>query len=215
MRALRILLLEDDEFSREVLREAAGRLDSYAVTLTEADSLFEGRRLLAQTSFDLVLADLVLPDGVSIDTIRYARSLAAPPIVLVVSSLADEDVVVQAIVAGACGYLSKNDDPADIARAIEIAADGGSCISPTIAHRLMELLRKQVSGATGSAKVDLTDCEQGILTLASKGHNYRQIAQITGTRPSTVYTHVRHVYEKLQVSNLAQALFEARRHQLV
>ncbi len=215
MSTLRILVLEDDEYSRELLREALAQLLTGTWVVTETASVFECRQLLEQRPFDLFLADLVLPDGLSTELIGHARSLPHPPVVLVLSSLADEDVVVQAIVAGASGYLSKSDEPGDIARAIEVAVDGGSSISPTIAYRLMQLLRKQSEVTSAVSSVKLTSCERAILGLAANGHNYRQIAQINGTKPSTVYTHVRHIYEKLQVSNLAQALFEARRHQLI
>ena len=214
MNALRVLVLEDDEHDRELLREALAELGPRVATIAEAPNLSDCRRYLDEGSFDLFLADLVLPDGLSIDTIRFARSLAAAPTVLVVSSLADEDAVVKAIMAGASGYVSKADAPVDMARAIAVAADGGSCISPTIAHRLMELLRKPAP-AFSEACAGLTARESEILEMAAKGYNYRQIAELIGTRPSTVYTHVRHIYEKLQVCSLPQALFEARMRRLV
>jgi DNA-binding NarL/FixJ family response regulator len=214
MNALRVLVLEDDELARVLLREALAGLGTRVSTITETEGVSDCRRCLAEGSFDLFLADLVLPDGLSIDTIRFARSQAPAPTVLVVSSLADEDTVVQAILAGASGYVSKDDPPADMARAIAIAADGGSCISPTIAHRLMEFLRKS-SSSTREVCASLTARESEILELAAKGYNYRQIAELFGTQPSTVYTHVRHIYEKLQVCSLPQALFEARLRRLV
>ena len=215
MSALRVLVLEDEEHCRVLLREALAELGERVATITEAHCLADFRRCLAKDSFDLCLADLRLPDGSSIDMIRFARAQSRPPTVLVVSSLADEDTIVQAILAGASGYVSKGDGPADMARAIAIAADGGSCISPSIAHRILDMLRRQSSPATSSAEAKLTTREHDILKLAAKGCNYLQIAELVGTRPCTVYTHVRHIYEKLQVSNLQQALYEARLRRLI
>lgn len=214
-RALRVLILEDDAGCRELLRESLAKLGARVIHVEEAHCLAEFEKLIGAGAFDLCLVDLVLPDGLGIDMIHLARRQTPAPTVLVVSSLADEETVVQAILAGASGYVCKQDEPVGIANAITIAADGGSVISPSIAHHLMELLRKQPPPAPDTKDPGLTERESEILKLAAKGCNYRQIAEMTGTQPSTVYTHVRHIYEKLRVSNLQQALFEARLRRLV
>lgn len=213
--ALHVLVLEDDEGACTLMREALAELGSRMALIVETHCVADCRKILATQTFDLFLADLVLPDGLSIDAIRLARAQSVPPTVLVISSLCEEDTVVEAILAGASGYVSKHDAPVEIARAIAIAADGGSCISPTIADRMMALLRKQAAPSANNAEVQLTPREHEILKLAAKGYSYRHIAEINGTRPCTVYTHVRHIYEKLQVANLPQALFEARLRNIV
>lgn len=212
---LQVLLLEDDVEARRVVRDALASGHEHAI-LHEADTLAECRRLLESHDFDLFLVDLALPDGTGTDAIRHACALKRAPVALVISSLADENVVIEAIMAGAKGYVSKLDPPGEIAHSIEVAVAGGSCMSPTIAQKLMELLRRQAdTPAAQPHRIQLTERERDVLQLASRGYNYRRIAEISGTRPSTVYTHVRHIYEKLHVSNLAQALFEARRLHLV
>jgi len=212
-----ILVLEDDPDARQLVHEAIAACVPPPFSIQDADHVAQCRRLLDTQRCDLLLADLSLPDGSGIEAIRHAARLAARPNVLVISSLADEDVVVEAITAGASGYVSKHDPASTIAHSIGITLAGGSCISPTIAQRLVGLLRRTASAACAPAApaAQLTGSERKVLHLAAQGHNYRQIAQLTGTQPSTIYTHVRHVYEKLQVSNLAQALFEARRQRLV
>lgn len=214
---MHILLLEDDPDARQFVRDAAAAIELDALTIREAESVAQSMRMLEQSEFDVFLADLVLPDGEGINAIRFACALPHPPTVLAISSVADEDVVVETILAGAKGYVCKLDAPEEISRAIAIAAAGGSSISATIAQRLIEVMRRQAAttGRTDILRGELTECERSVLQLAAEGRNYRRIAEITGTRPSTVYTHVRHIYEKLHVSNLAQALYEARRLQLV
>lgn len=212
---LQVLLLEDDIEARHVVRDALAPCHT-RIAVHEAGTLAQCRRLLEARTFDLFLVDLVLPDGAGVDAIRHACALKRAPVALVISSIADENVVIEAIMAGARGYVSKFDPPGEIAHSIEVAIAGGSCISPTIAQKLMELLRRQAAvPAAQPHRIQLTERERDVLQLASRGYNYRRIAEISGTRPSTVYTHVRHIYEKLHVSNLAQALFEARRLQLV
>ncbi|MBC6943199.1 MAG: DNA-binding response regulator [Xanthomonadales bacterium] len=216
-RMLRTVLLEDDPQARRLLRTALSQSSPQPVDVREAETVAACRALLDAAPCDLLLADLCLPDGSGIEAIRHATTLSPRPTVLVVSSLADEEIVVEAIATGASGYVSKLDAPEEITRAIDIAFAGGSCISPTIAQRLMELVRRQGNTpATKSAShAQLTEAERSVLQLAAQGHTYRHIAQINGIQPSTVYTHVRHIYEKLQVSNLAQALYQARRQHLV
>jgi DNA-binding NarL/FixJ family response regulator len=211
---LRVLLLEDDAHSRALLRDSVAALGREAL-ITEADTVAQARQLLAQTRFDLFLADLRLPDGDSLELVRRARSQPDPPAVLVVSSLADEATVVRAILAGAGGYVCKHDAFVEITRALAVALDGGASISPTIAHRLLDLVRSQCADSDALGRVDLTARESEVLRLSAQGHTYRQIAALAGISPSTVYTHVRHIYEKLHVSSLQEALFQARRRRLV
>ncbi|MEO8671066.1 MAG: response regulator transcription factor [Tahibacter sp.] len=203
-----VLLLEDEAAGRLLMTEAlaaCGRV----TRIDAATSIACGRRALAEKSYDLLLADLNLPDGSGLALVRQARALTKPPLVLVVSSISDDASIVAAIAAGACGYACKFDAPEDIARSIAIALDGGATVTPAIAHRLIALLRANAPRQDAQCTA-LTPREQEILTLASKGYSYRQIAELGGGRPSTVYCHVRHIYEKMHVSNLPQALFEAR-----
>lgn len=202
------LLLEDDAEARGFLRNALA-VCSGAGHIDEAESLAQCCHKLHQRQYDLLLVDLHLPDGSGLEAVRLARTLTKPPLVLVVSSIIDEANVLAAIVAGASGYVSKFDASADIERSMAIALAGGSTLSPAIAARIIDSLRVQRPVA-GSPSMILTPRESEILTLAHRGHNYRQIAEMIGCRPSTVYTHVRHIYEKLQVSTLQQALYEAR-----
>lgn len=214
MTALRVLLLEDDAQSRDLLRDSLAALER-EVRVTEAGSIAQARQCLAEARFDLFLADLRLPDGDSLELVRRVRSQAQAPAVLVVSSLADEATVVRAILAGAGGYVCKHDPFTEITRALTLALDGGASISPTIAHRLLALVRSQCADVDALGQIDLTARESQVLQLAAQGNTYRQIAELTGTSPSTVYTHVRHIYEKLHVSSLQEALYQARLRRLV
>jgi DNA-binding NarL/FixJ family response regulator len=210
---VRVMILEDEEPACTLLRAALLENPRFQLT-AQADNVAACTALLREHEVDLLLADLHLPDGCGIAAIRQARALPRPPTVLVVSSLADERHVGEAILAGASGYVCKHDGVADIARSIERAADGGSWISPAIARFLIGLLRAQAPSpepprASATTGV-LSERECEILRLASKGCSYAQIAELLELKTCTVYTYVRRIYEKLQVSNLAQALFEAR-----
>lgn len=208
---VRVLMLEDEAPARALLRDALAQRARFEL-VAQTDRVADCAVLLREHAVDLMLADLHLPDGSGIAAIRAARALPRPPTVLVVSSLADERHVGEAILAGAIGYVCKHDGAADIARSIELAADGGSWISPAIARFLLGLVRAHAPPAVEAtpAAAHLSERECEILRLASKGCSYAQIAELLGLKTCTVYTYVRRIYEKLEVSNLAQALFEAR-----
>lgn len=215
MRPVHVLVLEDERHCRERLQQGLDALENCTVSVQAVETLADFRSAAIDwRRVTLCLVDLVLPDGCGIEAIGHARARPAPPTVLVVSSLADEHTVLRAIEAGASGYVCKTDSLDEIRRGLAIAIDGGACMSPTIAARVMTLLRRNESQAEVPV-VALTPREREVLLLSSKGFSYRQIAEMTQTRPSTVYTHVRHIYEKLHVCNLQQALFEARTRRLV
>lgn len=204
---LSVLLLDDQPTGRELLRTAlsAARAD---IAIHEADSLAGFYAAICTRPFDLVLVDLLLPDGSGLDALRHAAALAPAPLLLAVSSMSDQTSVIKAISAGAHGFLCKHDDPIAIAHAISIGLSGGATVTPIIACRLLQMLRD--SAVSHPRLSSLTPRESEVLVLASKGFRYSEIARMTASRPSTIYTHVRHIYEKLQVSCLSQALHEAR-----
>jgi DNA-binding NarL/FixJ family response regulator len=203
-----ILLLEDDLCGRALLDEVmALRSDLPPLRMEQVNSIAACRAALAERSYDVLIADLGLPDGNGIDAIRFARRQSPPPIVLVLSGLCDDVTVLAAIGAGASGYVSKFDAPEDIARAICLALGGGASLSPAIAARVVSALRHNAIQGDVAA---LTPRERQVLELSARGYSYPQIGELIGIATSTVYTYSRQIYEKLHVSSLAQALYEAR-----
>ncbi|GAB3097262.1 response regulator transcription factor [Lysobacter terrae] len=210
---LSVLLLDDQPAGRDLLRAAlcTARSD---IAIHEADSLAGFFAAICARNFDLVLVDLLLPDGSGLDALRRAAALAPSPLLLAVSSMSDQTSVIKAITAGAHGFLCKHDDPIAIAHAISIGLSGGATVTPIIACRLLQMLRESSVG-TPRLSSSLTPRESEVLVLASKGFKWSEIAQMTASRPSTIYTHVRHIYDKLQVRCLSQCLHEARSQGLI
>ena len=214
-----VMLLEDDPVAAEMLVEALqGR--SPGVRIERACTLKEFFDYDQHDGIDVYLIDLGLPDGDGTTAFEYIRARNRAALTLVVSSQSDHASVMRALAAGAQGYLCKYDARCDIERALQIAFDGGSTVTPTIAARLIAYARSDERpsqappqaqpGQAPRAEFKLTAREHEVLTLASKGYTFPQVAELMGTRISTVYTHVRHIYEKMSVSSISQALFEAR-----
>jgi DNA-binding NarL/FixJ family response regulator len=203
----RILLVEDDAPTREHLARAIAANPALAL-IGQAASVAEGRAQLAREAPDVLLTDLGLPDGSGIELIHELRRSAPEALAMVVTALGDEKTVIAAIEAGASGYLLKDGSFAEIGAALLELAAGGSPISPGIARYVLRRLQREGAGAAADAP-RLTEREHEVLGLIAKGFSFPEIASLLAISAHTVTAHVRHIYEKLEVTSRASAVYEA------
>ena len=201
-----VLLVEDDPATRERLTAAVdGHPDLWVVGA--CGTLEEGAVLLAREAPDVLIVDLGLPDGSGIELIRAARRLSADTHALVVSVFGDEKNVIQAVEAGARGYLLK-DAPAEVVcESVIQLISGGAPISPAIARHL--LARFQEDPQPGPAGPALSKREAEVLGLVVRGFTFPEAAELLGISAHTVTTHVRRIYRKLEVRSRGEMVFEA------
>ena len=209
---IRVALVEDDpgmreRFERVIAAEPSLRLAFAASTAGELLEWF------ANNALDVLLVDLGLPDRSGLDVIRRCRDLQPACAMMVLTIFGDEANMLSAFEAGAGGYLLKDGTEADLAAHVLSLHAGGSPMSPIIARQL--LVRWQGTAASPAAEVQatgeaLTPREREVLALIAKGFTYAETAQRMGVLPSTVQSHVRNIYGKLDVRNKAEAVFEAR-----
>ena len=223
--AVRILLVEDDAPVRDRLVRIidgwpGGRLIAACATLGEAT------RLIADKAIDLLITDLNLPDGHGVQAIRLLRERQPEAEAMVISVLADDRTVIEAIEAGATGYLLKDSDPIDIVAAIGDLLAGRSPISSKIARTIVRRLggRDGTGSASGptspapDADSDvqlLTPREMDILWGIAKGFTYSELADRLQISKQTVPVHIRNIYRKLQANNRSEAVYEASRRGLI
>jgi DNA-binding NarL/FixJ family response regulator len=203
----RVFLVEDDAPTREHLARAVESHPALAL-IGRAATVAEGLAQLAREAPDVLLTDLGLPDGSGIELIRALRGRAPGALAMVVTALGDEKTVIAAIEAGASGYLLKDGSFAEIGAALLELVAGGSPISPSIARYVLRRLQHEGAGATADAP-KLTAREHEVLTLIAKGFSFPEIAGLLMVSAHTVTSHVRHIYEKLEVSSRASAVYEA------
>lgn len=201
-----LLIVEDEARTRARLAAVIGaqprlRLQAAVATLAQA------RAALAQSTPQVLLLDLGLPDGSGVDLIRETRRLQSPPEVLVISVMGDEASVLNAIQAGAGGYLLKDSEDVAVVAAIEQLLQGGAPLSPSIAVHLMRRLQAPVGPVR--PPVELSAREQELLRLIAKGLSYEEVAALTGLRYNTIASYAKELYRKLQVHGRAEAAFEA------
>lgn len=207
-----VLIVEDDAATRAQL---ANRVASIAGLHLQAavGSLREARQHLLRQRPDVVLLDLELEDGHGTELITELRARDADLPILVISVFGDERSVIEAIRAGARGYLQKDDDSSEVGDAISQVLLGGSPISPGIARHLVN--QYQTPAAAGEQQVTLSARELEVLNLAARGYTYRESAALLGVSVNTVSTYTRRVYEKLCVNSRSAAVFEAQRSGLM
>ena len=203
---IRILLVDDHAVVREGLRAFLGLQDGFEIVGEAADGE-EAIERAAELEPDVILMDLVMPklDGVSAmrELRRRWRGRGSHPRVIVLTSFLDDDRLLPALESGAAGYLLKNSQPAELARAVRAAQAGEAIIDPTAAARLVNALSNDRASPT--ALDQLTKREREVLTLIAQGRANKRIALELGISEKTVKTHVGHVLAKLGVTDRTQA----------
>ena len=215
MSQTRIAVLDDDPAIREHFTEIVTSNSSYDLC-GSAPTIARMRDIVVTKSPDLVLLDIGLPDGSGIDLIPFVKQQCAAK-VLMVTSFGDRDTVVEAIEAGADGYLLKDSTPAAILEGIAATLAGGAPLSPSAAAYLLDRLKAQSSGpGSGSGSVNrkdehasLTPREVELLELFARGHSYKLASRELGISPLTIGNHVKSIYRKLAVHSRGEAVYEA------
>jgi NarL family two-component system response regulator LiaR len=206
---IRLLIVDDHAVVRQGLR-AFLRLQEGIEVVGEAASAADAIRVAGTTSPDVVLLDLVMPDGDGIGALRSILDAAPGIRVLVLTSFADDAQIFAAMAAGASGYLLKDIDPQALADAIRDVHAGRPALHPSVAARLMRR-----TSATPTTHDDLTPREREVLRLMVEGLANKQIAQRLGIGEKTIKTHVSRVLAKLGVADRTQAAVLAIREGLV
>lgn len=210
--AWRVVLLEDDTQTRCYFEDCI-RTHPQLALAASFETLAEARAWFGAHTADVLLTDLALPDGHGLTLMRELAQRQPACEVLVVSVFGDEDSVLACVEAGAVGYIHKDSRPADVAQVIIDVKHGASPISPMIARKLLERLRRMGPELPPPADhgVVLSPRESEVLELISRGYAYAEIARLKGVTMHTVQTHIKNLYAKLAVHSRSEAVFEASR----
>jgi NarL family two-component system response regulator LiaR len=211
---IRVLVVDDHAVVREGLRTFLALQEGLEVVGEAADG-DEAVREAERLRPDVVLMDLVMPRRDGVGAMRELRRRLPATRVIVLTSFTDDERLLPAIQAGAAGYLLKNAEPSELARAVRLAHAGDALLDPSVAARLVDALAGP-AGASGSLPAErLTAREREVLALLARGMSNKRIALELGIAEKTVKTHVGHVLAKLGVSDRTQAALHALRAGLV
>jgi DNA-binding NarL/FixJ family response regulator len=213
--ALRVLLVDDHDLFRTGLRNL---LETNGLAIAgEAATGAEAVSSVAELAPDVVVMDLNMPGMTGVEATRQIAT-AAPLTRVVVLTISDEEEdVLDAIVAGACGYLLKDASIQDLIRGIQAAAVGESLISPHIAAKVLQRLRATTADSAGAETIraELSDREIEVLKLIANGKDNAEIARELVISPKTVKNHISNILMKLQIENRIQAAVYAVRSGIV
>ena len=207
---IRVLVADDHAVVREGLRTFLSLQDGIEVVGEAGDGEAAVREAEIRRP-DVILMDLVMPRLDGVGAMRELRRRMPECRVIVLTSYAQDDRLLPAIQAGAAGFLLKDAEPREIARAVRAAHAGEALLAPAIAARLVAAIA-QPAGERPTQR--LTPREREVLALIGRGLPNKRIARELGVSEKTVKTHVGHVLAKLGVTDRTQAALHAVREGL-
>jgi NarL family two-component system response regulator LiaR len=212
---VRVLLVDDHDLFRTGLRNL---LEQQGVDIVgEAASGSEALKLVREGAPDVVIMDLNMPGMGGVEATRHMSRDAPLTRVIVLTISEEEQDVMDAILAGACGYLLKDASIQDLMQGIQAASVGESLISPHIAGKVLQHVRATTAApeAAATIRAELSDREIQVLKLIANGKDNALIARELHISPKTVKNHISNILMKLQIENRIQAAVYAVRSGIV
>jgi DNA-binding NarL/FixJ family response regulator len=212
---LRVFLVDDHDLFRTGLRTLLEEQGLQVVGEAENGQVALG--LVGELAPDVVIMDLKMPGLTGVETTRRITGASPLTRVVVLTISVEDDDVMNAVMAGACGYLLKDSSIDQLIAGIRAAAGGESLISPQIASKLLQRLRAQTTdtGAAATILAELSDRELEVLRLIANGKENAEIARELFISPKTVKNHISNILMKLQIENRIQAAVYAVRSGIV
>jgi DNA-binding NarL/FixJ family response regulator len=209
---VRVLLADDQRLVRESLGTLLGLLDGIELVTTASDGE-EALALAAEHQPEIVLMDLRMPRVDGIEATRRLRERHPDVGVIALTTYADDESVLGALRAGARGYLTKDASSEDIRTAILTVAAGEAALDPAVQHHVVAALASQraTDGDQGAATApelpdDLTPREAEVLALIAAGLTNAEIAERLVVSPTTIKSHINHLFAKAGLRDRTQAV---------
>jgi DNA-binding NarL/FixJ family response regulator len=214
---IRVLVVEDQPKILSAQVQLLRTFDEIEI-IGEALSGEQAMAFLEKEQPDVILCDLGLPQMSGMDVTRQVKAKYPKVEVLIFTIFDEEEKVIEAVTAGAAGYLLKGTPVEKIVEGIKDVHAGGAVIQPNLARALLGLIGQgNKSGPTVDSEFicPLTDRELEILQIISKGLSNNEAAKVVGLSKATIRTHLEHIYEKLDVTNRVEAVTEGIRQGII
>jgi DNA-binding NarL/FixJ family response regulator len=211
--AVRVVLADDQRLVRESLATLLGLLDGIELLATASDGE-EALALTAEHDPDVVLMDLRMPRMDGIEATSRLRDSHPDVRVIALTTYADDESVLGALRAGARGYLTKDASSQDIRAAILTVAAGDAALDPAVQHHVVAALAGDGAGAPATPTAprapelpdDLTPREAEVLALIAEGLTNAEIAERLVVSPTTIKSHINHLFAKAGLRDRTQAV---------
>ncbi len=163
---------------------------------------------------DIVLMDIDMPGVNGIEGLKIIRRTAPTVFIIMQTVFEDEEKILMAITAGAHGYFLKQTTSQKLIEGIRDVLEGGAPMTPSVAKKVLEVFKLQAS-ANKKDSFELSEREIDILSMLTRGMSYKMIADSAGITFHTVNSHLKKIYEKLQVHSATEAVAKAFQHKLI
>ncbi len=204
-----LLVFEDNDLLRESLSSLVALNPEFTLAAAYSN-VMQAREQISKYNPDVVLMDIDMPGRTGIDALREIRTFNSALPVIMLTVFDDNVHVLEAIKAGASGYLLKKHISARLFEAVKEVLDGGAPMSPSIARMVISNMQRPAEN-----QYQLTGREKEILTALSTGNSYKMIAAQLAISIDTVRTHIKKIYEKLHVHSQTEAVSKAINEKLV
>lgn len=206
-----IAIFDDNTRIRNSLQMLLDGMHDFVVTGAFADTSNLTEKLLQSTP-DVILMDIDMPGMNGIDSVKQVRLLRPDVIIIMQTVFDDEERIFRSLQAGAHGYLTKDTPPLKMVQAIEEALNGGSPMTPGIARKVTSYFKQL---APAKDEFNLSVREKEILQHLCNGLSYKMISAQMNIAYETVHSHIRRIYQKLQVNSLGEAIATAFRKKII
>lgn len=200
---LRVALVEDQPEIRENWKRLIESFRDFDFVCA-CPSAEEALRCLPDAKPDVVLMDIYLPGISGIECTARLKAVLPRTQIVMLTAVDDDELVFQALQAGADGYLLKRTKPSDPRAALLDVFTGGAPMSSEVARRVIESFRRPVR--TRDEVMRLSPREEEVLVLLSRGYSNKEIAEQLGLSVDTVRSHLKHIYEKMHVRSRTEAV---------
>lgn len=207
---IRMLIYEDDKDLREGLGQYLSMTGEFSV-----EGLFSNCDTIAvdikELTADIILMDIDMPGRNGIEGVQIAKALKPAISILMFTVFDDDKKIFDAICAGADGYLLKNTPLDRLVEGLKDVYNGGAPMTPSIAKKVLQAFPKKEK----DPHEPLTEKELQVLQLLVQGSSYKEVAAAAAVSMDTVRTHIRHIYSKLHVRSMSQAVAKAINQKIV
>jgi len=200
---IRVIIADDHAVVRQGIRHVLEEVPGLAV-VGEAGEGEEAIRMVEQHAPDLLLLDISMPHKTGLDVTKALRAGGSEVAILVLSMHDNPEYVLEAVRAGADGYVLKDVSPSELREAVERVCEGKEYFTDRVTHQLSVALREELERERRQGRLDqLTGREREVLIRVANGRTNREIAEEFGISPRTVETHRERVMAKLRIRTVA------------
>jgi DNA-binding NarL/FixJ family response regulator len=211
---IKVVVVEDNDAIREGLKMLIDGTDGYscAAAFSECTAMLAN---IKNVKPDVLLMDIGLPGMNGIEGIKEVRKILPELAIMVLTVYEENELIFDALCAGACGYLVKKTPPSKLLEAIKDAFEGGAPMSSHIARKVIDFFQKKKPTPVHKSNYELTPREKEILSGLVEGHNFKAIADSLFISIETVRFHFRNIYKKLHVHSQSEAVAKAIKEGLI